>query len=97
MNIWVVGKDPGGTAGVIPIVQILRSKGHQVEFFANKAIVKLTKLKFYIINTQTILSRCAKKTLLLYSKLDLVKWSVITNMSLLPLLFPEERFPLLEL
>lgn len=44
MKIWAVCKDPGGTAGLLPVVDELIRRGHEVRLIANgKAVETLTK------------------------------------------------------
>lgn len=35
MKIWAVCKDPGGTAGMLPVVNELRGRGHEVQLIVN--------------------------------------------------------------
>jgi hypothetical protein len=35
VRIWAVCKDPGGTAGILPVVAELRSRGHEVQLIVN--------------------------------------------------------------
>lgn len=41
MAIWAVCKDPGGTAGVMPVVEVLRSMGLEVLLIANGKSVEM--------------------------------------------------------
>jgi len=45
MKIWAVGKDPGGLAGLMPVVKLLRAN-HEVKLIANgKAVELLTEAR----------------------------------------------------
>lgn len=43
MTIWAICKDPGGTAGVIPVSRALRSLGREVLIIANGKAIELLK------------------------------------------------------
>ena len=41
MLIWAYCKDPGGTAGMLPVVRELRSRGAVVRLFAEGAALQI--------------------------------------------------------
>ena len=43
MAIWAVVKDPGGTAGVLPVVRVLRARGEEPLLFANGKAIEILK------------------------------------------------------
>ncbi len=44
-HVWAVCKDPGGTNGVLPVVRVLRERGHMVSLIANGKAVELLNHK----------------------------------------------------
>lgn len=71
MAIWAVTKDPGGTAGVMPVVRSLRVSGNEIVLFANGKAVELLKKadeRFVVCeSTDEILKEFGKPEVLLTS------------------------------